>query len=137
MWIRVDRLEKHLLEMITELKEEIDVDRVIGNNSSVAPTHATRPDVDSMQQIGHLSLPTSFPQLRTCTRLTRLPSWLRTVEGSTGSSSFSITRVSRFTTRLCELWKYSSLTMTRWMGDRPRTIKEDKVKENRQMSPNI
>ena len=57
--IEVDRLGKHLLGMIKDLKEEIDVDRVrrLENDSRAAPAHSTRPAVvDSKQQIVHLSL---------------------------------------------------------------------------------
>ena len=46
--IEVDRLGKHLLGMIKDLKEEIDVDRVRGVDSRVPPAHSTSlPVVDS------------------------------------------------------------------------------------------
>ena len=49
-------LQNHLLEMIKDLKEEIDVDRVSwwGNYRTVTSAHATRHEVDSMGQIVHL-----------------------------------------------------------------------------------
>ena len=53
----MDRLGKHLLGMIEDLKEEIDVDRVrrLENDSRAAPAHSTRPAVvDSKQQIVRL-----------------------------------------------------------------------------------
>ena len=88
--IEVDRLGKHLLGMIKDLKEEIDVDRVrrLENDSRAAPAHSTRPAVvDSKQQIVHLSLlpwtvlPTSLTPLRTWTSPTSWPPWWMSVEG--------------------------------------------------------
>ena len=49
---------KHLLEMIKDLKEEFDVDRVrrLGNDNRVSLDHMTKPKVDSVQQLcGELS----------------------------------------------------------------------------------
>ena len=46
-----------MLEMIKDLKEEIDVDRVRrqGNDNGVTQAKATRPEFDKMQQIVHLA----------------------------------------------------------------------------------
>ena len=52
----MDWLGKHLLGLIKDLKEEIDVDRVrrLENDRRVPPAHSTSPVVDSRQQIVHL-----------------------------------------------------------------------------------
>ena len=53
--VKTFRLGKHLLGMIKDLKDEIDVDRVRCIDSLVPPAHSTSPPVlDSRQQIVYL-----------------------------------------------------------------------------------
>lgn len=106
---------RHLLEMIKDVKGEIDVERVLRqendrrkvsleSNTRVSH-HTTKPKVESLKQlfprmIRMFSLllmlsPTSLPELIP----TRKPGRLKNVVGLTGSRSFNRTRMNKFTSK--------------------------------------